>query len=876
MSYLSRARADTDRMLRDAFVRKNFNTTKGARYSLMQGSPGRWATDHREESEHFSGWNYVAITALAKQAAKAEVTVEQVIAQRKDGRGLPIGREQHIPVSYDHPLYRILIRPNPSQSGASFRYELMMQLALTGTCLVWHIPNRAGLTVERYVVPTAASYPMQPSSEFPFGAWRIHPWHSAAVHESAGFMESGGWWVGSSKIVDARQMQVVRWPHPWYRDDGWSPTAAGGRWIDTADMIDESRWAHMMNGPDPSVVIEPPEDMDATEEELDAAAERFNSRYAGTHNHGRAMFVRHGKVTAVSFNPRQMQYESGFNQMASAIFAIHGVSKSAVGLNDNMTYGSVAASLRQFISLTVDPTLLMLGDEETEQLAPQFGKNLKVRYKAVNIDDPELLERQIQTDIQAGAITIGELRELRGRDPGEDADRPAIETRVTSKAEQDESGRPMTPQPSANGQSLDNGESPQPVQAALNPPGQLQDGRKSKGNQNAETLPIAEILDRKGLLRPGMRSALKVLEEAGTRIVIDIGDADIGDVTASLEKWDVPYSELVQADPQEDRDVPDSIAARMNGDKVIGMNEGVGSSGGFVVNGNGHMRRSVQSAMQADFAESPILRQCVINALKTVESKSEARGILQSVAKDSSCGAGAPGNRGFQQSNTCAAGEGISVGDETEGQKGHRQDLDGEYWIESGTATFADADIGDISHEGLVIERAAREIIDRSDFADKWDYLNSEYVDFDEFALRFGQQLANERGISAEDYTQAIEDWAAQNNLSEELEAAWGQGDVRDVGMKKYGWTRVAGNNVQTHGLSSSKLNEIADGLWDAFGEEVESQAFDLEDIKTGRLFTNVPFQVISGNRVSDLRDYDARYKAMKRKDRSLSEHAAS
>src|SRR4029077_17187764 len=72
-----------------------------------------------------------------------------------------------------HPLVKLLKRPNARQSGASFRYEQILQLQSTGTCLVWNVPNKFGRTVERHVIPTAIAVPTPSTAELSKGGWRI-------------------------------------------------------------------------------------------------------------------------------------------------------------------------------------------------------------------------------------------------------------------------------------------------------------------------------------------------------------------------------------------------------------------------------------------------------------------------------------------------------------------------------------------------------------------------------------------------------------------------------------------------------------------------------------------------------------------------------
>ena len=45
------------------------------RTALGTGQPGSWSSDHRQESEQFTGWTFVAVRAICLQAMQASVIV---------------------------------------------------------------------------------------------------------------------------------------------------------------------------------------------------------------------------------------------------------------------------------------------------------------------------------------------------------------------------------------------------------------------------------------------------------------------------------------------------------------------------------------------------------------------------------------------------------------------------------------------------------------------------------------------------------------------------------------------------------------------------------------------------------------------------------
>ena len=398
------------------------------RQAMSQGQPGQWASDHAAESRRFTGWHYVAIHAKAKQAAAASCEVFQQPTDdaphrrhRSHGQEIAAGRA---PLPGRHRLVRLLRRPNPWQSGASWRYEIAQQLDLTGTALVAKVRNRAGLPVELYLVPTALAHPIGPSDEHPRGGWRVERGSSRSVADEtlAGFTALSG------TVVAAEDMLVIRWPHPLAKDDGQGPVSAGALWSDTAASLDKSRWSQIGQGIVPSLLIAPGEDYRPDPEEIDRVLAAIENRFAGPENAGKAMILPPGAtVTPLATSAQEMGYGEAFVQLRDAMLALHGTPGVAAGITDGGSYAAFYAALQQFVTLTVQPMLNLIAEELTEQLGAEFGSGLEIALTAAAIDDPEMLERRLSTDLAARAITKNELRALRGMPPHPQGDRWAGE-----------------------------------------------------------------------------------------------------------------------------------------------------------------------------------------------------------------------------------------------------------------------------------------------------------------------------------------------------------------------------------------------------------------------------------------------------------------
>ncbi len=445
----------------------------GLRYAIQHGHPGAWASDHREETQQVTGWNYVAIRAKCIQGMQARIRVYEdnrspeakairkrirngygQLGDRREQQKSLYGREEEtsLELPATHRLVRLLKQPNRRQSGAHFRYECIQQLEATGTVLIWNVPNKLGLTIERHVIPTAMATPVPPMPNLPHGGWRIDPGASRFSFPLVddGFVESYGYFRAVGAVIPASPydlegrlivdncdnplgfIQAIRWPHPLFKDDGYSPLSAIALWSDLAVEIDRMRWAAMKNQASPSLIITPGGDVEPNEKMLDRAAQRFNEKYGGPENAGRAMFLSSkAEVTQLGSSPREMDYQSGFDQAGRAIMAGHGTPPIAAGASGSGSYAAFYAELKQFTELTIQPILDFLAEEDTERLAPQFGEGLTIEYEAAAIDDPDLLEKRLDRDIKAAnVLTAKEYRALRGLPPfGDERDEALVGSR---------------------------------------------------------------------------------------------------------------------------------------------------------------------------------------------------------------------------------------------------------------------------------------------------------------------------------------------------------------------------------------------------------------------------------------------------------------
>jgi 2'-5' RNA ligase len=178
----------------------------------------------------------------------------------------------------------------------------------------------------------------------------------------------------------------------------------------------ETEQANQYNkGSRKKVLLPLPDTIDPTTKEFDAYQRKVN-RWMADDDMGFVALPRVDGALPISIEPDQMAYQTA-SEYGKNIMALSGTPSVAVGLSDNHTYGAIAAGLGAWTQLSVQPTLDLLADEDTATMRKEEGEAFTIAYEATKVADPEIELQETDQDIQAGTITVGELRKQRGRKP---------------------------------------------------------------------------------------------------------------------------------------------------------------------------------------------------------------------------------------------------------------------------------------------------------------------------------------------------------------------------------------------------------------------------------------------------------------------------
>lgn len=158
------------------------------------------------------------------------------------------------------------------------------------------------------------------------------------------------------------------------------------------------------------------------------------------------------------------------------------------------------------------------------------------------------------------------------------------------------------------------------------------------------------------------------------------------------------------------------------------------------------------------------------------------------------------------------------------------QGVYGEWWItDTGDVLFADGDTGDKNHEYYVIEQIIG------------NYFEMDSIDSPDIYTiqKMSDQELLQKGMN-----------------QEEVNVVKGRKEARDYAMQQWGWIRVADKYAQAWNITSEILGRIANGLYEAYGDDVFRQNFVVEMLSTGKNFASVPYSVIADGNVVELHGY--------------------
>jgi hypothetical protein len=181
--------------------------------------------------------------------------------------------------------------------------------------------------------------------------------------------------------------------------------------------------------------------------------------------------------------------------------------------------------------------------------------------------------------------------------------------------------------------------------------------------------------------------------------------------------------------------------------------------------------------------------------------------------------------------------------------------INGEYWIADGHVKQAD-DSSDYNHEGYVIMYMQSVIAQHFGI-----YSDPQFVDWGKIKKQIIDEIL--QSASPEEYEdlaeQADDDPDAfivsqmdDPEANEKIQIANGIGDARSYAIMKWGWKRVAENDIESRSLTSDDMQQISSGLYDIDSHLANDAEFNIS-VYGNKSYTVTLAELIAGRLKSDV-----------------------
>lgn len=297
----------------------------------------------------------------------------------------------------EHPLAKLLKRPNPRQSWAQFIGEVETYLAINGNVYIYPVTTTFAGVAELWAFSADSVTPMRSNDKFaPVTGWQLNT---------------------GTRTIRLEPNQLVHIKLNASSDDlmGVSPMYIARMYVEQQNIAGLWNKSTLQNGARPSMVVKTPT---LTAKQREDLRDEMRSSIQGAGNSSGVMLVDDRiEVNPLGFSAVEMDYVQGVTMAARAICVAYSVPSELVGDVANKTYANLSEARSQYAKSCVLPELRLIYGELEHALLPYFKDVGDITFDVGQVQDLAGDQTAMYTAMeQVGFLSTNEKRAVFGFD----------------------------------------------------------------------------------------------------------------------------------------------------------------------------------------------------------------------------------------------------------------------------------------------------------------------------------------------------------------------------------------------------------------------------------------------------------------------------
>lgn len=265
----------------------------------------------------------------------------------------------------NHPVRRLLMRPNPDQDEAAFKADVITWCAIGGNCYIHKLRNRLGQVVGLRAYHDGIIRPVPIDDEDGVDD------QSGSLISHYLFRNRGG----EEVRLDKRDVIHVRWPSPdplkpWMSQ---APILAAVANVDAVAEATRMVAALLANDAVPRTIITQSPQMALTPDEVSRMRAEFASQHGGVNRGGVAILEAGAGIERLGLGMDELDFSALHDTSVKQICAVMKVPAPVAGLGDDPTYANSEEASKRFTTDTRVPLWGRFAGAIQQGLADELG-----------------------------------------------------------------------------------------------------------------------------------------------------------------------------------------------------------------------------------------------------------------------------------------------------------------------------------------------------------------------------------------------------------------------------------------------------------------------------------------------------------------------